>query len=234
MEEDLFNTPEILPQEVRDIIERYEEMDNSYTMCRNLIEELEPHGYTCDYGLDGIPYELKKIKTMNNTKLKVIEQPYFDRYLFLTYHEEEIVGLNFWQGIDQRSYESVMNDKGYEPNIHLTDIYNRLKISYETISDEERINRAIDFYIDAFIIQGRNKETTLIPKGQTDIIKEALNYYYEQFKKFNSVPTDTENYKMFDLMTLEALMNYPIKVEINQTDKNKFSSNYGIDFPIYN
>jgi hypothetical protein len=63
MEQDLFNTPELLPQEVRNIIEKYEEMDTCYEMCQNLIKELEPHGYTCDYGLDGIPYELKKIDT---------------------------------------------------------------------------------------------------------------------------------------------------------------------------
>ena len=64
MKEDLFNTPEILPQEVRNIIERYEEMDTCcYTMCEWLIKELKPHGYTCDYGLDGIPYELTTIKT---------------------------------------------------------------------------------------------------------------------------------------------------------------------------
>ena len=44
MEEDIFNTPELLPQEVRDIIEKYEEMDTCYVMCQNLIEELEPHG----------------------------------------------------------------------------------------------------------------------------------------------------------------------------------------------
>jgi hypothetical protein len=62
MEQDLFNTPELLPQEVMDIIEKYEEMDTCYEMCQNLIKELEPHGYTCDYGLDGIPYELTTIK----------------------------------------------------------------------------------------------------------------------------------------------------------------------------
>ena len=168
---------------------------------------------------------------MKNTILKIVQQDDYDRYLFITYLKDEIIGLNFWQGIDNQSYECVMNDKGYEPCIHLTDIYNRLKITYKEISNEERINKAIDLYIDAFIIQDRNN--TLLPKEQTDIIKEALNYYFEQFKKFNSVPTDTENYKMFDLMTLKAIMNYPIKVEICQTDKNKFSSKYGMDFPIY-
>ena len=83
MEEDLFNTPEILPQEVRDIIERYEEMDTCYEMCRNLIKELEPHGYSCDYGLDGIPYELTKIKTdepMENKTLLVDRNAFCDWY----------------------------------------------------------------------------------------------------------------------------------------------------------
>jgi hypothetical protein len=93
---------------------------------------------------------------MKNTILKIIEQNYYDRYLFITYLNDKIIGLNFWQGIDKKSYKCVMDDKGYEPCIHLTEIYNRLKITYETISDEERINKAIDFYTNAFIIQGRN------------------------------------------------------------------------------
>jgi hypothetical protein len=63
MNQDLFETPELLPEEVRSIIEKYEEADTCYKMCQSLIEELEQVGYTCDYGLDGIPYELTKIKT---------------------------------------------------------------------------------------------------------------------------------------------------------------------------
>jgi hypothetical protein len=62
MEQDLFKTPELLPQEVRDILAKYEEMGTSYDTCNNLIKELEQVGYTCDYGLDAIPYELTKIK----------------------------------------------------------------------------------------------------------------------------------------------------------------------------
>lgn len=167
---------------------------------------------------------------MNNTILKIVEQKYYDRYLFITYLNDEIVGLNFWQGIYNQSYDSAMNNKGYEPCIHLTDIYNRLKKTYKAIGDEELINKAIDLYTEAFIFQN---DSTYLPKAQTDIIKEALRFYYEQYKKFNSVPTDTENYKIFDLMTLEAIMNYPIKVEISQAEKNKFSLTHGIDFPIY-
>ena len=62
MEQDLFNTPELLPQKVRDILAKYDEMGTSYDTCNNLVKELEQVGYTCDYGLDGIPYELTTIK----------------------------------------------------------------------------------------------------------------------------------------------------------------------------
>jgi hypothetical protein len=238
MEEDLFNTPELLPQEVRDIIEKYEEMDTCYEMCQNLIEELEPHGYTCGYGLDAIPYELTKIKTnktMKNTILKIVKQNEYDRYVFINYSNDEIVGLNFWQGLYKESYECAMNDKMYEPCIHLTDIYNRLKIIYEEISNEERINKAIDLYTDAFVIQGRGqKENTLLPKEQTEIIKEALSYYLEQFKKFNELPTESEEYKIYDLTQLQALMNYDVKIELTSKEKENFTFKNGIDFPLYN
>lgn len=62
MEQDLFNTPELLPQKVKDILAKYDKMGTSYDTCNNLIKELEQVGYTCEYGLDGIPYELQTMK----------------------------------------------------------------------------------------------------------------------------------------------------------------------------
>jgi hypothetical protein len=93
---------------------------------------------------------------MKNTILKIVQQNEYDRYVFITYLNDEIIGLNFWQGLYKGSYEFAMSDKVYEPCIHLTEIYNRLKITYETISYEERIDKAINLYTDAFIIQDRN------------------------------------------------------------------------------
>ena len=90
---------------------------------------------------------------MKNTILQVLQQNDFDRYVFLTYLNDEIVGLNFWQGIGKESYQCVMDDKGYEPCIHLTDIFNRLKRNDKTATDEQRINKAIQLYINAFIHQ---------------------------------------------------------------------------------
>jgi len=58
---DLFEHYETLPQEVQDVIMKHCNGDNSYEICRALIADLEPLGYTCDYGLSGEPYDLKKI-----------------------------------------------------------------------------------------------------------------------------------------------------------------------------
>lgn len=59
---DLFETPELLPQEVQDILSKYAELDETYENCEKLISELNEVGYTCDYGLDAVPYELEKLE----------------------------------------------------------------------------------------------------------------------------------------------------------------------------
>lgn len=56
---DMFDEYEKLPLEVQAILDKYSEMDNGYEECRNLVQELESVGYTCQYGLDGIPFYLK-------------------------------------------------------------------------------------------------------------------------------------------------------------------------------
>ncbi len=58
---DLFETVELLPKEVQEVINNFSEKDNDYENCAKLVEELEEVGYTCDYGLDASPYDLKQI-----------------------------------------------------------------------------------------------------------------------------------------------------------------------------
>lgn len=60
---DLFDTPEVLPLEVQAILDKYSEMDNTYETCGNLVDELEQVGYTCEFGLDASPYDLRKVIT---------------------------------------------------------------------------------------------------------------------------------------------------------------------------
>jgi len=50
------------PQEVKDIIDRYEDMDGSYSECARLQDDLEFVGWTISYYLDAIPYDLVEME----------------------------------------------------------------------------------------------------------------------------------------------------------------------------
>jgi hypothetical protein len=159
------------------------------------------------------------------TILKVIKQEDFDRYVFATYSNNEIVGLNFHQGLDEILWDFKT------PCQALTDIYIRLNNKRYINSEDDRINKAISLFEEAFIFQDEYK--TNIPSTQLDLIKKALNYYVEQMNRFNSLPTDTEHYEMFDMKTLSSMMNYEISISISKNDKDNFASKNGMDFPIY-
>ncbi len=59
---DLFNHYDELPQKVKDIIHEFNKVGIwSYDTCKNLVISLEQIGYTCDYGLDAEPFNLKKL-----------------------------------------------------------------------------------------------------------------------------------------------------------------------------
>lgn len=60
-ETDLFEHYESLPDNVREIVDKYCDGNMKYEQCAALKKELEAVGYTCSYGLDAEPYELRKI-----------------------------------------------------------------------------------------------------------------------------------------------------------------------------
>lgn len=57
---DLFEHYEDLPQEVQAILEKYGEVE-TYQQCEAMLKECEALGYTFDYYLDAVPYNLRKI-----------------------------------------------------------------------------------------------------------------------------------------------------------------------------
>ncbi len=58
---DLFDSYELLPKSIQKILLVYGAKDNTYKNCERLLKRLEPLGYTFDYGLDAVPFGLKKI-----------------------------------------------------------------------------------------------------------------------------------------------------------------------------
>lgn len=59
---DLFETPELIPNEVQAILETFDEnCDNTYLELDRILGEIEPLGYTFDYYLDAEPYGLRPI-----------------------------------------------------------------------------------------------------------------------------------------------------------------------------
>lgn len=65
---DLFETPELIPHEVQNILESFneEECPNDYRDLERLLKLIEPLGYTFDYGLDAEPYDLRPIDIQLN------------------------------------------------------------------------------------------------------------------------------------------------------------------------
>jgi hypothetical protein len=60
---DLFETPELIPDEVKAILETFDEnCENTYFELDRLLIELEPLGYIFDYYLDAEPYGLRPIE----------------------------------------------------------------------------------------------------------------------------------------------------------------------------
>ena len=62
---DLFEHLDLVPENVQEIISKYAEMDMTYENCNDLIDELFDVGYTCEYGLDATPYNLRKLEDSN-------------------------------------------------------------------------------------------------------------------------------------------------------------------------
>lgn len=59
--QDLFETPGKIPQEVNVILDKYRAGEYTYPECAQLQNELQKVGFTIDYYLDAIPYNLRPV-----------------------------------------------------------------------------------------------------------------------------------------------------------------------------
>jgi hypothetical protein len=71
---DLFEHPEKLPKQVQAVLNKYSEDDNTYESLGKMLSEMKPLGYTFEYGLDAVPYDLKKIKSNSKPQPKRVKK----------------------------------------------------------------------------------------------------------------------------------------------------------------
>jgi hypothetical protein len=156
------------------------------------------------------------------TIFRTIEQTDFDRYVFLTEKDNEVIGLNYHQGIGD------LHPDYYEADPLLTSIYKSLT----TFSTEERINKAIELHQKATIFQ--EWRTITLPSEQTLLVRKAIRYYIQCINKFSDILTDTQENELYDLNQLEAMFNYQVSVEMTDYELNNFCIKHGVDYPDYN
>lgn len=58
---DLFDHYEELPKDIQKIIMSFNEDNDLYQECGKMMFKMNKKGYTFEYGLDGMPYYLRKI-----------------------------------------------------------------------------------------------------------------------------------------------------------------------------
>jgi hypothetical protein len=58
---DLFEDIDSLPENVQAVLAKYSGADETYTNAEEMLAELEPLGYTFEYGLDALPFNLREI-----------------------------------------------------------------------------------------------------------------------------------------------------------------------------
>lgn len=56
---DLFTTPELIPNEIQAILDSFDVETLSYSDCQLMLAQMEENGYTFEFGLDAVPFNLR-------------------------------------------------------------------------------------------------------------------------------------------------------------------------------
>ena len=62
MQVDLFDNWQTLPETMQNVLNKYAEIEHDYNTLEAMQKECEALGYTFDFGLDCVPYDLQEIK----------------------------------------------------------------------------------------------------------------------------------------------------------------------------
>ena len=62
--DDLFKTPELIPAEIQAVFDTMDKSKCGYSELERILKEIEALGYTFEYYLDAIPFDLRKLEDL--------------------------------------------------------------------------------------------------------------------------------------------------------------------------
>ena len=104
-----------LPQNIKDIVDSWDDNKNTYEECRRIIKELEAVGYTADYGLDGELHSVMSFEDANHNH-SIVLKAVMERYGGLTdmicdWREDyDVVLVNIADDINDELEEDMIED----------------------------------------------------------------------------------------------------------------------------
>ncbi len=116
-EVDLFEEYDTLPKKVQKVLAKYSNDEPTYKSNEKLLKELKPLGYTFEYGLDGMPYGLKKIEMKKGGSVDMDK-------IFNINDIDELVNIIYSKpdGIEKSIADSIYFGVGNDPYVFRKDL----------------------------------------------------------------------------------------------------------------
>lgn len=199
---DLFEQYDKLPKKLVAIFDKYSD-DQTYENCEKMLKEIEPLGYTFEYGLDACPYDLKKIDsgsmaTDKAQKGAVISSNIDANTQQITSEEGDITVQRTGNQtyIHQEDQEVILEDEAID---YVIDALNRLRSNPKHI--ETRAEKGTT-------IEAREPWQKNLSEDEIGLLVSAMNRYGNQ-----GAHIDTHNWRY---TTLEGAKSTLSKMDTNR------------------
>ena len=148
------------------------------------------------------------MRTVTTKTQKTIVQKDHDRIVFVWYENDEVVCINYHQGVD--SIDAVFQN----PDSEIMTMYRLAHRHKPELSDIELVNLAISMHQDAWMRFDSKSYT--IDTYSRGLIREALQYYIMSMRSFFGGHLDADGDEAIsEFNALSKLMEYNVTVTTN-------------------
>jgi hypothetical protein len=205
---DLFEDYDDIPDNVQKILNKYEDAfeDGNYKDLEKAEKELNKIGYTFEYGLDGVAYDLRKIGQLGKSEQEYskggVVEPKLVKFKSMydgmvdAYESVEQKGTYFYVGGDKGQYVVTVESKGFPA----TEAFDDWMYDYEDALDiAKKLAMGEDFNEYArggFVKYNGKKAKVLNKKGDMYFI--SVENYYPNGDTLHTVVRESEIIKMED------------------------------------